>query len=107
MTRKGPTLVNHRMAKDAQVACASLIRALELQPSERCAFNSEPPPPAPLKVRKAGGQVRNHLAGITSRAVDLGASILTVEEVCPGFWTPPPPLKGRKAGGGPKSHLCR
>jgi hypothetical protein len=46
MTGRGPTLVNRRMTEGAQMACAPLIRALELQPSERCTFDSGPPPSA-------------------------------------------------------------
>jgi hypothetical protein len=46
MIGRGPTLVNRRMKEGAQMACAPLIRVLELQLSERCTFDSRPPPSA-------------------------------------------------------------
>jgi hypothetical protein len=81
-------LIKRRKTEDVWIACALLIRALQIVAIGEMRPRFRTPPPPPLKGRKAGGGG----SGITLRAVDPGASIVAIGEMRPRFRTPPPPF---------------
>jgi hypothetical protein len=91
------TTVKHRSAGKTVATRAPLIRALRSGPLEATLTILDPPPQ--LKGRKAGG------SGITFSAVDPGALIWAVGEMCPRFRTPPLSLKVERQGG-VRNSLC-